>query len=410
MGFFTKLKIKNFSSIKNEVEVDFISTDSNIENDSNRLFNFNGKYYNKVVSFYGANASGKSTVLNSLVFVANVINNEKKDDFPLAFKNKFANKSLNTSITIQFVLDIEGELIEFEYYLEVLTENDVAIGIKNEKLSEINNNRKFTVFNRSKAIIKNVDKNIQEQVFSSLSKTKTLFQEFEKFDSRNYLAHIIFFFRGVLGGSNSSVFNTQYSANSRDENTLGVFLNKEKDNHERFGLKIKEFIRSFLNSVNIDIEEIETTFDEKEKAKVVKGIELFHKYKKKVPLEFKLESDGTQMLMKKLLDIFMIKIGESVLVVDEFDSVLHPMLTPLLINLLCENDIQIIYTTHNIYNMKFLYKDELFLIEKNSEHETKIIAIKDNPKIEGYENLLAHYENGLLGGTPNIKNIITDIL
>jgi hypothetical protein len=60
--------------------------------------------------------------------------------------------------------------------------------------------------------------------------------------------------------------------------------------------------------------------------------------------------------------------------------------------------------------MTFLQNDEVFLIEKDSNHTTTIKPVKDNPDIKGYENILIHYENGDLGGIPDIKEIITKIL
>jgi hypothetical protein len=86
------------------------------------------------------------------------------------------------------------------------------------------------------------------------------------------------------------------------------------------------------------------------------------------------------------------------------------MLIPIINNLLIENDIQIIYSTHNIYNMQFLQNDEIFLIEKDSEHKTTINPVKDNKEIKGYKNLLTLYENGYLGGLPDIKEILTKIV
>jgi len=116
------------------------------------------------------------------------------------------------------------------------------------------------------------------------------------------------------------------------------------------------------------------------------------------------------MLMKILLNVFIAKVAGAPLVIDEFDSIIHPSIVPIIINLLIENDIQIIYSTHNIYNMQFLQNDEIFLIEKDLSHVTTIKPIKDNKDIKGYENLLTHYENGSLGGIPKIEDLITKIL
>lgn len=115
------------------------------------------------------------------------------------------------------------------------------------------------------------------------------------------------------------------------------------------------------------------------------------------------------MLMKILLDIYMAKKTFSPLIIDELDSIIHPMLVPIINNLLIENDIQIIYSTHNIYNMKFLQNDEVFLIEKDESHKTTIKPVKDMSDIKGYKNLLTLYENDYLGGIPKVEEIITKI-
>ena len=77
MNFIKQIEIENFFSIKNRIRMNFESSDYLIQNHSNRVINFNNKFYNKIISFYGANASGKTTILKSLVVVGAIINNKK---------------------------------------------------------------------------------------------------------------------------------------------------------------------------------------------------------------------------------------------------------------------------------------------------------------------------------------------
>jgi len=407
MAFITSLRIKNFFSIKDEVSIDFKASQYNIENNPKRLFEFNGEYYNKVISFYGANASGKTTILKSLVFISSIVNNERTDDFPMSFKNSFAHLNSKSEVNIGFVLEVNNEYKEFFYTLKLKSEKHKNIGIDNEELFFVLNGKKETIFNRKNRKIKNVDENIIISVFDNLHEKKSLFQEFEKFEKTEILKDIKFFFRTLLSSSNINVYNTKLGTDSKDEFRLGMIL----DNHDDKDKTLNNFFISFFKSINIDIEKIQVNFNEDtEKDKELKSIEIFHKVNLDEPLDFKLESDGTQMLMKVLLDIYMIHLVDGVLVIDEFDSIIHPMLTPIIINLLIENNIQIIYSTHNIYNMQFLQNDEVFLIEKNEKHKTTIKPVKDNPDIKGYKNLLTLYENGYLGGVPNVKELITKII
>ena len=407
MNFITNVRIKNFFSIKNEVNIDFKGSDYNIENNRNRLFEINGKYYNKIISFYGANASGKTTFLKSIVVLSAVINNESTENFPISFKNKFARSNSRCEIDIGFILEIDNEPKEFLYQLKFKSENNKNMGIENEELYIVTGGKKETLFNRKSKQIKNVDDNIFQAVFNNLSEKKSLFQEFGHFEKTGFLKKIKKFFRNLSKSSNIiSPYETRLAPGSIDELKIGIRLD-DKDIKEA----LENFLLSFLNSVGLDIDKLEAKFEEEnEKGRKFLGIEVSHKIQKTTSLEFELESDGTIMLIKILLELFLAKINKAILVIDEFDSIIHPMLTPLIINLLVENGIQIIYSTHNIYNMKFLQIDEIFLIEKDKNHNTIIQAVRDIENIKGYENLLSLYENDYLGSLPKVEEIITEIL
>ncbi len=407
MGFVKSIKIKNFFSIKNEVTIDFEASEYSRENNLDRLFNFNNTYYNKVISIYGANASGKTTILKSLMYISGVIMNQQTDYFPQGFKNKFANKNSKSEIEFNFVIEIKKEFIEFNYKIKFLSEKHKLVGIDDEILEVVTNTKNIKIFNRKNKKIKNVADNISNNVFDKLDSKISLIEEFYKFDESGYLEMIRVFVTGIYGGSNINVYKTKLGTTHEDELLMARFLVAPE---KKFSNKLEIFLLGFLNSIGIDISKIKVKFSNegKEENKII-GIEIVHDFNKNEFLEYGLESDGTQMLMKILLDIFMIKLSNSVLILDEFDSIIHPMLTPILINLLIENNIQLIYSTHNIYNMKFLQKDEIFLIDKNKEHETNINAIKENDSIKGFENLLNQYENGNLGGLPKIKSLYTEI-
>ncbi len=407
MNFITNVRIKNFFSIKNEVNIDFKASNYNIENNRNRLFDINGKYYNKVISLYGANASGKTTFIKSIVVLSAVINNESTEKFPTSFKNKFAHLSTKSEIDIGFILEIDNEPKAFLYQLKFKSENHRNIGIENEELYVVKGEKKEIFFNRKTQQVKNVESLISQAIFENLSDKKSLFQELGKFEKSGLLKKITQFFRNLSKTSNIiSPYKTRLAPSPIDEFKIGIRLD---DNEIKEALE--NFLLSFLNSVGLDIEKLKAKFEEEnEGGRKFLGIEVSHKIQKTISLEFGLESDGTMMLIKILLDIFLVKVNKAILVIDEFDSIIHPMLTPLIINLLIENGIQIIYSTHNIYNMKFLQTDEIFLIEKDKDHHTKIQAVRDIENVNGYENLLSLYENGYLGGVPKVEEIITEIV
>lgn len=406
MAFITSLRIKNFFSIKDEVTLDFKASPYNIENNADRLFEFNGEYYNKVISFYGANASGKTTVLRAITLIANVITNQNTEQDIISFKNKFTPSEVSTEIELGFVLHIDNEAKEFQYKVEFDSNKYENHGIKNEQLIEIMDEEEKQWFNRIDEDIEGVDENVVKGVFYNLNKNKSLIEEFYKFEKTHTFDNIYKRFSILTQMSNVSVYQSKFNATYHDQKVIADLL----ESSEVHGKELETFFLSFFQSVGLDIVKIKVNYKEEEgKIKEFVGLDISHSIDKETFLELNLESDGTQMLMRVLMNIFASKVMDIPLVIDELDSIIHPMLVPIIINLLIENDIQIIYSTHNIYNMQFLQNDEIFLIEKDSNHVTTINAIKDNKDIKGYENLLTHYENGDLGGIPKIEDLITKI-
>ena len=408
MNFIKEIKIKNFFSIKDEVTLDLTSSSYTKENHKDRVFNDDVDSYNKLVAIYGANASGKTTILKALVVMGAVIGNENSEALPLSVKNKFAHARSKSELSVKFVLLIDGKSIEFEYEIVFnanKSKNNIAID--NEILYIIKDKKRTTFFNRKdkKINIDDIDTNTKSLVFDNIKETISLFSEFDKFDKKlSYLSHIKQFLGSIPNITNiNNAYVTTFGIRENDENKFVTnILNDEK---------LKLFIEKFILSIGIDIDDIDVEFnyDENKQITGIKNILLYHTISKSIPLEYKLESDGTRMLLKLLMDIYVAKKLKTVLVIDEFDSVLHSMLVPLLNKLIIDNDIQIFYSSHNIYNLKYLYADEIYFVNKSNEHITTISSPKENREIEGYENFLSLYENNYLGGLPKFRDIFTKI-
>ncbi|MBL0687077.1 MAG: ATP-binding protein [Sulfurospirillum sp.] len=408
MNFIKKLKIKNFFSIKEEVVLNMESSVYTKENHNDRVFSFEDKSYNKLISIYGANASGKTTILKAIVLIGAIVRNENSNIMPLSIKNKFAHAKVKTELSINFVIHINGIATEFEY--EIIFESNKFknnIAIDNEILYVVSNNKRSTFFNRKdkKINIKDIDANTKELIFDNLKDKISLFNEFDKFDkSLSYLVHIKQFLGAILNLSNiNNAYTAKFDISQKDEGNFATNILND--------IKLKNFIEKFLVSIGIDIDKIDVEFsyDEAKQITSIKNILIYHSIDTNTPLEYRLESDGTRMLLKLLMDIYIAKKLKTVLVIDEFDSMLHSMLVPLLNKLIIDNNIQIFYSTHNIYNMKYLYADEIHFIDKDNKHETSISSPKENKNIEGYENFLSLYENNYLGNLPRLNNIFTKI-
>ena len=400
MGFIKKIEIENFYSIKNAISLDLESSEYMIKNHSDRVIKSKNENYSILNAIYGANASGKSSILRAIIAVSQVISNSSDERLPISFKNKFNSKKTLSKINLNFIVNKK----EYLYELTFKSVDFKNIGIRNEILYLIDND-KTLLFDRSKKIIKNIENNIKESIFNKLNDKKSLIYEFYKFDKTNEFEIILNFFKIIkytTNITNAYITETAPSKN-RIEKLLEHFMQEEI-----FGLK--DFIINFLNSIGLDIVNLIPTYKlDDDGNKLFDSLFIKHKISKSKELEFVLESDGTMNLVQILINVFIVKMNKSVLVIDEFDSILHPMLVPLLNKLLLDNKIQVIYTTHNIYNMKYLYHDEITIIEKDSEHLTYVKELKKFDNIDFTDNILDLYEEGTFGGIPDINSIYTKI-
>ncbi len=78
-----KITMEGLPHFKNKLDIDFVARQRVDEDDKERLYNvFSSIYVNKVISFVGINASGKTTILKALSFAMKMLNNESINNIP----------------------------------------------------------------------------------------------------------------------------------------------------------------------------------------------------------------------------------------------------------------------------------------------------------------------------------------
>ena len=419
MNLIKSVKIKNFFSVKNEVSINFAASQYTIENHPDRLFHVGNEYYNKLIAFYGPNASGKTTILKALVLVAYLLSN-KSEKFPFAIKNIYSDDAISF-IEVEFIF--EGQI--FRYKVEFECEKDRIIGISNEILEVLERGEKKetkkTLINRNKKVFNDLKGNsLGNIIIGNVPNTKSLL--IETLTRTDDYKKIIKFFNAIVKATNIiGPFDVRMALGGEDELILSLMFEpsiytedveilKESLIHDK--KKFWNFLYRILPAIGLDIQavisdvKIKNEFPRLE-AKINQFTTL-HNINPEKALDFKLESNGTRMIFKILFNIFYAYEKKTILVIDELDSILHPMVVPFINLLAIKNDIQLIYTSQNIYNMKYLYSDELFIIEKDSQHNTTVKKM-DEYGHEGYENFVILYENNLLGGLPQIKAVQLEI-
>lgn len=417
MNYITKVKVQNFFSIKEELELDFIPSQYSKDYHKERLFDDNGIYTNKLLAFYGANASGKTTILKSIVWFSYFISNRNQEEFPNAHSNIYAKDNMPSYIELHFC----HENREFIYRLDLNYDKFSNIkSVKNEILKlKVKDNFKV-LFNREEEIFKNLDFEQNDSLlFDSISPNSSLLNE-SRSRMKDY-SSLSYFFDDIKRNSNiSGITQIDLSVNDSDmfelilnlsdkENMQKIFDHLPFDIDEKFitdSMKFKYFLFEVLKLIGTDIKKSKVTI-KKSEHEVGTKLLLAHDINLDKYLDFELESNGTKTLMNLIYKIFTTYKTKSILVIDELDSLIHPMIVPILNLLTIKLNIQMFYSTHNIHNMKYLYNDEIFLIEKDNEHKTEIKNLKD---YDGYENFAKLYQNSVLGGVPKIENINFDFL
>jgi hypothetical protein len=128
------------------------------------------------------------------------------------------------------------------------------------------------------------------------------------------------------------------------------------------------------------------------------------------PIEFSLdeESDGTRALFAFAGPWLDVVENDRVLVVDELDTSLHPLIVHYLVKLLHRQGrkAQIVFTTHDttILSQRILRRDQIWFMEKDERNSTQLYPLSDFSPRDS-EAIERGYLNGRYGGIPFLKDL-----
>ncbi len=365
-----RFSFKNFKSFKNENCLDMEAT-SLKEHEYNVAKLDSGEYL-KVSAIYGANASGKTNVLQAFDYMKKriLVSDDSKKNSPIDEENVYSFMINNDPIALEVEILAKNNKI-YKYGFELVKDNIIS-----EWLYEKRVNKFYSIFERENNNIKMM----KDNKFSKLANIdeRTLFLNiYSKIDKDN------------------EDFNNVY-----DWFVNSTYLDLGNPNFERFinnrvSLKIlsdenyKKELLKFIRTFDSGIEGIKTTPDSIEAVKSNNGIidiEVIHKGEngELKALPFYLESNGTRKMFH-LFDFFMDALKNGmVLFVDELDAKLHPLLTRYIINLFHNSETnkgngQLIYSTHDTVNLnkETFRRDEIWFAEKDKDGISEIYALSD---------------------------------
>lgn len=365
-----RFSFKNFKSFKNENCLDMEAT-SLKEHEYNIAKTENGDYL-KVSAIYGANASGKTNVLQAFSYMKKriLVSDDSKVNTPLDEENVFSFMINNEPISLEVEILTKNNKI-YKYGFDILKDKIIS-----EWLYEKRINKFYEIFERTENNIKVKDNKNKLLGLANIDERSLFLNVYTKIDKNNE--------------DFNNVYEWFINANYLDlgdpkfEDALNKRISLRIVEDEKYKSELLSFIRTFdstIDSINISpnsLEELKNTNG------VVK-VELVHNYDEgKNALPLSLESNGT-MKMFHLFDFLMDALKNGmVLFVDELDAKLHPLLTRYIINLFHNSETnkgngQLIYSTHDTVNLnkETFRRDEIWFAEKDKNGVSEIYSLSD---------------------------------
>lgn len=405
-------------------------------------------------TIYGANASGKSNIIEAMHFAKHVITNKipneaskmycrnSKENQKKGTKFEFEIFKNNKNYAYGFSLDMKNLKVITEWAYELIPYNDAEIMLferetrkKRIELGEkITLNKedqmKFNTYkmdfedNKESLFIQEMNRNKKISANSKLIFFKDIFEWFKEdliIISPDQPITNFEYFYGDGGSDNINNIIEMFDTGISKVKTHEISINDLKN-------KLPNYIASeILNSFKDKLEEANNDEEimlslrsrdafynlkgKKGESPIITTIMLEHQNSFS-DFEFGEESDGTRRLFD-LLDILISNEKNKVYIVDELERSLHPKLTykfiELFFNLLDENNIQLIFTTHEstIMDQSLLNRDEIWFVERDKNNNSRLYSLDIfNERFD--KRLNKAYLEGRYGAVPIFKDYLIE--
>lgn len=332
---------------------------------------------------------GKSSVFEVVFFYENVIYrygfeaNEKKVNSEWLFA-RYSSRESQLFIREDQIIDFGSKFKEGKLYKDSVRENALFLSVCAQFNGAISTNilRWFRKLN--------IISNLKDNMATTL---KILSNDENKFeDHRKKLISLI---KGIDVGIQD------VSLNQSEETDFEKILDRlptkvSKDFMKNIEKSEKDGKKHRFNVLSID--SLHNVFDEN-------GTPI-----KQVNYDFSIESVGTQKVLDIAGPIIETMFNGGILFIDEIQNSLHTKLVTALVNFFVNNNIksnaQFIFTTHdvNILAEKILRRDQLWFVEKNRFGESELTCLVDfDEHVRKDANLDRDYLRGRYGAIPYIS-------
>ena len=398
------IKIKNYKTFKNEIEMSFMA-DMRIKRFASNTIDINNHNILKVSGIYGPNNTGKSCLIEALYSLRMIMLNKNTIEFYNSFYDNHITEfevlyEINNNI-YRYIVHYDSFNLEYVY----------------EKLDKVINNDydNFTyekIFSRSKDKIDINLLNFNRIPISLLNNSIPIFMMLSLEGTKLGEAQ-----RDYIDFANSiKMINME----------LPIAINKtiallQKDP------KANRFITSFAKNCDLNIQDFGYSSDVVSDVDISKKVskyfnddisskemlKIWSKHHDHVVPSVLFDSVGTRKIIALAGYIYDSITNGGVLLIDELDSSLHHTIIRAIIalfNNLLNEKAQLIFSTHDALTMdlrKLFRKDQIYLtdIDKNGDnvliHLSEKFTAREENGIRGNENITEYYLKGRFGGVPS---------
>ncbi|HAL50191.1 MAG: hypothetical protein UU46_C0003G0039 [Candidatus Uhrbacteria bacterium GW2011_GWD1_41_16] len=424
--FITRIKASNFYGIKNPIEVSFTEGG---EKEKIGYVNIGKERASLISGFYGANASGKSTILNIIDTITRVMVSKQQES--ILTPNGM---QIETAISLpNYTKEMESKpiVLEMDFIIEE-TKYNYSISIINEgkEISEEvlykNNKKIFSRKNHSISLEANMESKMGSLAKNIVAPKKSSFLSVILDDSSDI--SVFANLKEEIGVSNLSQIKTKFcfitdkrSVQMGQNNLNGLFAFAVK--YINSDTKIQDEMLAIVNPVlkYFETPSFETLVIKKEGDPNPANKSFTFTYEAKYSNFYKNLgatelSAGTRELVAYIGDILKILKTGGVVVYDETSKFYHPDMEIAILNLFKDKDInknnaQLFFSSHNHETFDLLQNDQAHILEKKNDNIT--VSKVSDYNVRERDNIKSKYRLGSIGGVPDtidFNRIINNLL
>ncbi len=395
--------VKNYKSIRDEMTFDMQAAAIS-EHENNIIRDKDGELFLPISAIYGPNGGGKSNVLEAMHTLASKVlrplyaTGDKEERIFLQKRlliEPFAFSKKTKSQPTEFEIFFRTEIAEYRYKLHIM--KDV---VNYESLDRV----KLDTGRRSALFERDTEEISLKGVFSKLKASEDLSATLPLLSYLGIIYKKNEVVKDVLDWFEYGIDFLNYG-NPIEELRMAV-LNSED---------VKQLMLDMIQEMDLDIVDFRVVEDENDRIDVytkhlVDGYE--------TELNLLEESSGTRKLFGLMPFIAGCLLTGTVLVIDELDAKIHPVLLRHIIMMFNDMSInkkkaQLIFTSHDLSTMnnEVFRRDEIWFVAKGNAQNSKLYSLVEfkNEKGESVRKdakFDKQYLEGKYGADPYLKRII----